>query len=150
MKDEAKAVCLDCWLYPQEFPIVVHVRDIVKVYYRCIDEKFNFSNIVCLKFSNVWFISAQRHLKFGSYQNIAEHNCRSYYLQIKESTLLEKISKERTEWEHDWKKYDSNKYIHFIVEGHDFYHNIIASKVKIRTIKKKKTIKKLYKIWNKV
>jgi len=150
MRDIAEAIKFDVWLYPQEFPIVEHVRDEVRVYSRFINEKSEFIGIVCLKFSYVWYISAKRFMKYKSYVNTKEHTYKSYYLHIDNSSLLDKLYMERDKIDPKWREYDYKEYKHYIVEAHDFYYNIIATDVKASIVKNKKDIKRLYKRWEEV
>ncbi len=148
--DLAKPINLPVWKDPQNFVITKHVGDEAWIYFKCWKEPaIDASFIGSLHFESVWSIDSKRFNNLREYPNTEETDLYSYYLIIPESKYLESLKTERSLHDPDWKKYDKRDYSHFVVESHDYWLNIIASKVTFSKIEGFET-KQYFELWEKV
>jgi len=128
--DRATPIGLDVWKDPQGFVLIEHVRDEAWLTFRCWDSAGVIANHVgCLHFKGVWHLSSSRFCKIRSYPDIEATELASYYLEVKNSSLLKTLRDRRAAHDPDWETYDKGKYRHWVVESHDFYTEVIASRV---------------------
>jgi hypothetical protein len=128
--DRATPIALDVWKDPQGFVLIEHVRDEAWLTFRCWDSAGSIAaHVGCLHFEGVWHLSSNRFQKTRSYPDIEVTDLVSYYLEVKNSSLLKALHDQRTAHDPDWKSFDKRKYRHWVVESHDFYTEITASRV---------------------
>lgn len=150
--DLALAIELEVIKDPQGFVIVEHVRDEAWLNFQHLHSRANFNyskQVACLHFEGVWHLSSSRFKKLKSYPNIQPTASTSYYLHIKNSTLLQTLRDQRSSIQSDWQQYDRREYKHWVVESHDFYTNIIASRVEFSLLEEDAS-KHYFNIWNKI
>jgi hypothetical protein len=129
------ATPIDCgvWKDPQDFVTIHASRDEAWVYFRCWDKPGSMANYMgCLRFEGVWLISHNRYLNhLREYPNTKSCTFSPSYLVVNKSTLLRELKAVRgtSARGFNWRKYDSHKYYHYIVQSHDFFTNIVAAEV---------------------
>ncbi len=83
------------------------------------------------------------------YPNVAESSARSYYLEVENSQLLERLASDRSNRDPDWRRYDRRDYKHYIVESHDFYLDLVASRVTFSRLQGNDA-ESLFRLWEQV
>ena len=149
--NEATVIDITVWKDPQNFIIVEHVRDEADVYFRCWNDDGNEADYIgWLHFDSVWYLQSERHLGTKGYPNVKNNKYKSYYLVVSESDLLKDLIASRSNIDSDWRKYDAREYQHYIIESHDFYYNIIASKIVFTELKDEAICNRMFKRWDEV
>lgn len=147
----ATPVELDVWKDPQGFVLFEHVRDETRCYFQCWTEDghLDIEHVGCLHFNGVWHLASTRFRETKGYPNVRGTSLRSYYLLIEDSPLLMELVEQRSKHDPDWQRYDKRCYRHWIVEGHDFYTEVVAAEVEFRILSGPPTARFLP-VWGKV
>jgi len=83
------------------------------------------------------------------YPNVMESDLFPYYLVVEDSSFLKALVNQRTKHDFGWEKYDRRQYTHYIVDSHDFYINIVSSKVTFSTVDGERA-KQCFDVWENV
>ena len=125
--NQAEPLALPVWKDPQSFVLLEHVRDEARAFFRCWDDAGNPVNEVgCIHFQGVWYLHSARFLATKGYPDVAATELRSYYLRVPESDLVKELMEKRIAQDPDWRQYDKRHYLHYVIECHDFYYDIVA------------------------
>ncbi len=149
-KELAYPIELEDWKDPQGFVITQHVRDEAWTYFQCWTASGDTADFVgCLHFEGVWHMGSTRFSGLKGYPNVAESSARSYYLEVENSQLLERLASDRSNRDPDWRRYDRRDYKHYIVESHDFYLDLVASRVTFSRLQGNDA-ESLFRLWEQV
>lgn len=148
--DRATPIGLGVWKDPQSFVLIEHVRDEAWLYIRCLEpDGLDSPYVGCLHFEGVWHLSSSRFKKLRAYPEVQETDLISYYLVVENSSLVQLLQERRTAANPDWQIYDHRIYQHWIVESHDFYTDIVASRVSFSR-GKGGDARRCFELWDKV
>ena len=149
-KDRGIPVELNVWKDPQGYVFVEQTRDEAWLYFPCWSSAGVPADYIgCLHFEGVWHLSFTRFKNLRSYPGIVETDLISYYLVVKNSSLLKRLKMERSGEDKDWRRYDQRQYTHWIVESHDYYTNIVAGQVFFKKVYGRKA-QRYVEIWDTV
>jgi len=127
--DKGYPVELPVWQAPNDFVRMEFERDETRILFKTWKKNRDYSkSIGILTFKNTWGIRTIRHKNLSYYPNEEDHNFRSYYLEIKKSSWLDQLIKERSKDSSDWKINDRSIYGHFIIQSHSFFIEIISER----------------------
>lgn len=133
--NQADPIALPVWKDPQSFVLLEHVRDEARVFFRCRNDAGNpMDEVGCIHFQGVWQLNSERFLATKGYPNVAATELRSYYLWVPESGLVNELMEKRFARDPNWKQYDKRRYLHYVIESHDFYYDIIAASAEFSLI----------------
>lgn len=148
--DIVTPIALDVWKDPQNYIITQNVRDEAWIYFRCWETAGEEAEYIgCLHFVGVWYMDSNRFSNSRGYPNVMETDLRSYYLVIDNSSLLKALANQRSKHDLGWENYDHRRYKHYVVDSHDFYINIVASRVTFSIVDGERATQ-YFDVWNNV
>lgn len=136
-KDKALKIPIDVWQDPQGDIVLNTSERECTVFFGCWDEQGDPANYLSkISFKNC-LASKYTHSQFLPYK-IYEDKAHSYILKIENSTWLRELIDEKRKLYpaeiHIGLSWDKKKYVHFVVQGHDAYIDIIATEFNIEII----------------
>jgi len=136
-KDNAIGIPIDVWQDPQGDIVLNTSGKECTVFFGCWDEQGDPANYLSkILFKNCW-ASKYTHSEFLPYK-IYGGKAHSYILKVENSTWLRKLIDEKREVYpsdiHIGFSWDKKEYVHFVVQGHDAYIDIIATEFNIEII----------------
>ncbi|HZG81786.1 MAG TPA: hypothetical protein VEZ13_13540 [Brevibacillus sp.] len=123
---------LDVWQDPQG-DIILHSsgRDCF-VYFGCWDDESNPCDYIARISFNGCIASKYIHSQFLNYK-VEEHNFHSYILSIQNSSWVKQVAENEKRIYGD-RAIDYSLYLHYVVQGHDVYVEIIAKEFTLTKI----------------
>jgi hypothetical protein len=127
---EATIIPLQFWQDPQGDVILIYSEAECSVYFACwadAGEPAGFIGHISFEHAAAVRSFARESLPY----RIASHNSHSYILQVSDSDLVrEHIAYRQSHYPH----FPGREQQHFVVTGHDIYHEILATSFTARTI----------------
>ena len=122
----AVAIPLKLWQDPQGNVVLRYSRETCLMYFGCWTDAGEPADYLGqLTFHNAWAIRGLR-LESHSYK-IKRHEYHSNILVVENSEWLPQVTEQRLKNYPEWKTWDTRKYFHYVVSGHDNYYDIIAT-----------------------
>jgi len=125
--DQGQAVQLPVWQAPNDFVQMQFERDKTKILFKIWKKDCTYSKFLgVLVFEKTWAFRMTQNKELAYYNNEEEHDFKSYYLVVKNSSWLNSLKEERSKESNDWRKYDASNYQHNIIQSHSFYIEVIS------------------------
>jgi len=122
----ALGIPLNVWQDPQGNVALRYDRGQCFVYFACWAEAGVPADYLCqLTFHHAWAVRGLR-LEMLPYET-KEPFYQSSIFVVEDSRWLREVSDQRLKNYPNWKTWDTRDYLHYVVQGHDNYYDIIAS-----------------------
>lgn len=133
-KDIAIPIALEVWQITYDYAIIKQYDNDMSVRFQFWDDNQNIidDKTAALQFTDVYAVRYCRYNKTRYYPKESEHQYRSYYLEVPNSSWIDDINKERESYDKDWAKYDYRKYKHYIFQNNSYWIEVIATNVNFR------------------
>lgn len=130
-KDIAIPIALDVWQVTYDYAIIKQYDNDMSVRFQFWDDNQNIvdDKTAVLRFTDVYAVRYCHYNKTRYYPKEVEHQYRSYYLEIPNSSWIDDLNNERELYDPDWTKYDHRKYRHYIFQNNSYWIEIIATNV---------------------
>jgi hypothetical protein len=124
--ETATAIPLNAWQDPQGDVVLRYSRERCHIYFGCWVDAGTPADYLCeLTFHNAW--AARGLCLEGAPYKTNPHSYHSFILVVEESRWLQQLAAQRLEYYPRWKSWDTREYLHYVVEGHDNYYDIVAT-----------------------
>jgi len=126
MKETAVPIPLHAWQDPQGDVVLKQSQLGCCIYFGCWADAGEPADYICeLRFDQAWAIRGICS-EYLPYQH-GEGHSRSDIYKIENSIWLKQASEQRAKSYPNWRNRDKSSYHHYVVEGHDYYYEIIAA-----------------------
>lgn len=125
--DKGFAIELPVWQAPNDYVLMQFERDTTNMLFKTWKNNGSYSKYFgVLSFDNTWALRTVRHRNLSYFPNEEEHDFRSYYLVVRNSSWLNNLKAERSRESSDWEKHDKTEYNHYVVQSHSSYIEIVS------------------------